>query len=42
VAVAAAVVVLVRIAGSAPVFAPCAVVRHRHPKLYTRPPPASC
>jgi len=42
VAVAAAVVVLVRIAGSAPVFAPCAVLRHRHPKLYTRPPPASC
>jgi hypothetical protein len=39
---AAAVVVLVRFCGSVPVFEPIAVLRHRHPKLYTRPPPASC
>ena len=42
VAVTAAVVVLVQIQASAPVFEPLAVVRHRHPKLFTRPPPASC
>jgi len=42
VAVAAAVVVLVRLSCSAPVFEPIAVLRHRHPKLYTRPPPVGC
>jgi hypothetical protein len=34
--------VLVRIVGSAQVFEPIAVLRHRHPKLYTRPPPVGC
>lgn len=42
VAVAAAAIVLVRIGGITPVFEPCPAPRHRHPKLYTRPPPASC
>ena len=42
VAVTAAVVVLVRIAGPAPVFEPITILRHRHPKLYTRPPPIGC
>ena len=40
VAVMAAAVVLVRIGISAPVAEARAVVRHWHPKLYTRPPPA--
>ena len=42
VAVAAAVVVLVRISSTAPVFEPLTIVRHWHPKLFTRPPPAGC
>jgi len=42
VAVAATAVVLVRIATSTPVFEPLAIVRHWHPQLYTRPPPANC
>jgi hypothetical protein len=42
VAVAAAVVVLIRIAISAPVFEARAAVRYWHPKLFTRPPPAGC
>jgi hypothetical protein len=42
VVVAAAVVVLVKIEAQAPVFEARAVVRHWHPKLFTRPPPADC
>jgi len=42
VAIAAAVVVLVQIRTSAPVFEPQTVTRHWHPKLFTRPPPAGC
>ena len=42
VAVAAAVVVLVKIGAPAPVFAVRAAVRPWHPKLFTRPPPAGC
>ena len=42
VAVAAAIVVLVQLQASAPVFEARTVVRHRHPKLFTRPPPAGC
>jgi hypothetical protein len=42
VAVTAAVIVLVRIERSAQVFAPQTVIRHWHPKLFTRPPPACC
>jgi hypothetical protein len=40
VAVMAAAVVLVRMGSPAPVAEARAVVRHWHPKLYTRPPPA--
>jgi hypothetical protein len=40
VAVMAAAVVLVRMGNPAPVAEARAVVRHWHPKLYTRPPPA--
>jgi hypothetical protein len=40
VAVMAAAVVLVRMGSPAPVVEACAVARHWHPKLYTRPPPA--
>jgi len=40
VAVMAAAVVLVRMGSPAPVVEARAVVRHWHPKLYTRPPPA--
>ncbi|MGD0294983.1 MAG: hypothetical protein ABSB30_14140 [Terracidiphilus sp.] len=39
VAAMAAAVVLVIIGGHAPVVEASAVVRHWHPKLYTRPPP---
>ena len=39
VAVMAAAVVLVRVGAPAPVAEAHAVVRHWHPKLYTRPPP---
>jgi hypothetical protein len=42
VAIVAAVVVLIQIEAAAPVFVVRAVVLHRHPKLYTRPPPVSC
>ena len=42
VAVTAAVIVLVQIERSAQVFAPQTVIRHWHPKLFTRPPPAGC
>jgi hypothetical protein len=40
--VAAAVVVLVKIEVHATVFETRAVIRHWHPKLFTRPPPAGC
>ena len=39
VAVTAAVVVLVQVESAAPVFEARTVTRHRHPKLFTRPPP---
>jgi hypothetical protein len=39
VAVMAAAVVLVRMGSPAPAAEARAVVRHWHPKLYTRPPP---
>jgi len=42
VAVTAAVVVLVQVGPPALVFKPRVVTRHRHPKLFTRPPPAAC
>lgn len=42
VAVAAAVVVLVQMESSTPVFKARAAVRHWHPKLFTRPPPVGC
>ena len=41
VAVAAAVIVLVAVGTQVPVVEELVVVRHRHPKLFTRPPPAS-
>lgn len=41
-AIAAAAVVLVQIESAAPVFEARAIVRHWHPKLFTRPPPAGC
>jgi uncharacterized membrane protein len=42
VAVAAAVVILVPVGTSAPIVEPRAVLRHWHPILFTRPPPAAC
>lgn len=42
VAAMAAVVVLVQLRAAAPVLEARAVVRHWHPKLFTRPPPAGC
>ncbi|MGO9319125.1 MAG: hypothetical protein ACLPXT_08570 [Terracidiphilus sp.] len=39
VAVMAAAVTLVRMGSTAPIAEARAVVRHWHPKLYTRPPP---
>ena len=42
VAAAAAVVVLVQMQSRAPVFEAQTVVRHWHPKLFTRPPPTGC
>jgi hypothetical protein len=42
VAVAAAVVLLVRVGTQTPVVEARVVVRHRHPKLFTRPPPSGC
>ena len=38
----ALLIVLVQIERSAQVFAPQTVIRHWHPKLFTRPPPAGC
>lgn len=38
----AAVVVLVRIQAAPQDFEARAVIRHWHPKLFTRPPPAGC
>jgi hypothetical protein len=40
--VAASAVVLVSIGISTPIFEAHSVVRHRHPKLFTRPPPDGC
>jgi hypothetical protein len=40
VAVMAAAVILVKIGSAAPIVEARVVVRHWHPKLYTRPPPA--
>jgi uncharacterized membrane protein YqhA len=42
VAVIAAVVFLVSFGAPAPLAEARAVVRHRHPKLFTRPPPDGC
>jgi amino acid transporter len=42
VAAIAVVIVLVQIRAAAPVYAACPVIRHWHPKLFTRPPPAGC
>lgn len=42
VAAAAVAVVLVQMENQAPVFEARAAVRHWHPKLFTRPPPADC
>jgi len=42
VAAASAVVVLVQMQNNATIFQAQAVVRHWHPKLFTRPPPAGC
>ena len=42
VAVLAALVVLVRVGTQAPAVEARVVVRHRHPKLFTRPPPDGC
>ena len=42
VAVAAAVVVLVRIGTQTPVLAVRPIIRHWHPTLFTRPPPVGC
>jgi len=41
-AITAVVVVLVQMETSAPVFEARAVIRHWHPKLFTRPPPTGC
>jgi hypothetical protein len=42
VAIIAVLVVLIRIGRSEPLVEARSVVRHWHPKLYTRPPPAGC
>lgn len=42
VAVMAAAVMLIKMGSLAPVVEARAVIRHWHPKLYTRPPPAGC
>jgi len=39
---AAAVVVMVKMQNRTPVFEAQMVVRHWHPKLFTRPPPTAC
>jgi hypothetical protein len=40
--VSAAVVVLVQMERRSPALESRALVRHWHPKLFTRPPPAGC
>jgi hypothetical protein len=40
VAVVAAVILLVQVEASAPVFEPQTVIRYWHPQLFIRPPPA--
>lgn len=42
VAAITAVIVLVQIRAATPVYKACPVIRHWHPKLFTRPPPAGC
>ena len=42
VAAIAAAIVLVQIQAAALVYEACPVIRHWHPKLFTRPPPAGC
>jgi hypothetical protein len=42
VAVTAAIMVLIQIGTQAPFIEARTVVRHRHPKLFTRPPPSGC
>ena len=42
IAATAAAIVLVQLGISAPTFEAKTFVRHRHPKLYTRPPPTGC
>jgi hypothetical protein len=39
---AAAVIILVHLSSSAPVFETRLVIRSWHPTLFTRPPPAAC
>jgi hypothetical protein len=39
VAVIAALILLVQVGTQAPMLAPLVVILHRHPKLFTRPPP---
>jgi hypothetical protein len=41
VAAIAAAIILIRIQGATKVYEASAIVRHWHPKLFTRPPPAS-
>ena len=40
-AVAAAIVILVQVGAPVPVIEPRAILRHWHPTLFTRPPPAA-
>jgi hypothetical protein len=40
VAVIAVAIILIRVGSPAPLFEARAIIRHRHPKLFTRPPPA--
>jgi hypothetical protein len=42
VAAMAALIVMVSFGPSAPLIEARVVVRHRHPKLFTRPPPNGC
>jgi len=41
-AVTATLVVLVQVGRQVTALVPAVVIRHRHPKLFTRPPPFSC
>lgn len=41
VAVAAAIIILVPVGTPVPVLEPRAILRHWHPSLFTRPPPAA-